>query len=176
MAQNVIPEKLINYSVYQDGSKYLGVADVTLPTITAMSDSFSGAGIAGEIDSPTIGHYSAMSVSMTWRLVTPEAVGLMSPGVKQLDFRMAQQSYDRTGASVSSAGLKVSIRAIPKSFDLGTLNAGQTTGTTNELEVIYIKITDQSNKVLVEIDKMNFKAVFNGVDALKSVRTQLGMN
>lgn len=176
MSQQIIPEKLISYSAFLNGTTFLGVADVTLPSITAMSDTFSGAGIAGEIDSPTIGHYSAMSTTLTWRVPTSEAAALMAPGVKQLDFRLAQQSYDRAGASTSSSGLKVSIRAMPKTLDLGTLTSGATTGTSNELEVIYIKIADQTGKVLVEIDKMNFKAVFNGVDALAQVREQLGMN
>ena len=46
---NVISEKLINFRVYAENSELLGLADVTLPTLEAKSETISGAGIAGEV-------------------------------------------------------------------------------------------------------------------------------
>ena len=43
---NKVPERLINFRVYNDGNDLLGVANVDLPSIEAMSDTVSGAGIA----------------------------------------------------------------------------------------------------------------------------------
>ncbi len=43
-----VPEKLINFRVYEDGDDLVGVADVTLPTLDAMTETVKGAGIAGE--------------------------------------------------------------------------------------------------------------------------------
>ena len=54
---NQVPEKLINFRVYLDGNNLIGVADVELPSIEAMTETVKGAGIAGEIDSPTLGHF-----------------------------------------------------------------------------------------------------------------------
>ena len=53
-----VPEKLINFRVYEDGDDLVGVADVTLPTLDAMTETVKGAGIAGEVESPVMGHYS----------------------------------------------------------------------------------------------------------------------
>ena len=48
MANNQIPERLINFNIYKDGIRgVLGVADVELPSLEAMTDTLTGAGIAG---------------------------------------------------------------------------------------------------------------------------------
>lgn len=47
---NKVPERLINYRVYNESNALLGIATVDLPEIQAMSDTVSGAGIAGEVD------------------------------------------------------------------------------------------------------------------------------
>ena len=48
----IISEKLVNFRVYEDGNDLLGVADVELSTLTAMTESIKGAGIAGKFDAP----------------------------------------------------------------------------------------------------------------------------
>lgn len=57
-----VPEKLINFKVYKDKTDFIGLADVTLPTLESMTETVSGAGIAGEVDSPTLGHYGSMEL------------------------------------------------------------------------------------------------------------------
>ena len=57
-----VPEKLINFRVYENGNDLIGIADVTLPKVDYMTETVKGAGIAGEIDSPVKGHYSSMEV------------------------------------------------------------------------------------------------------------------
>ena len=64
---NSIPERLINYRVYNEANALMGMATVDLPELQAMSDTVSGAGIAGEVDSPVLGHYQAMSSTFNWR-------------------------------------------------------------------------------------------------------------
>ncbi|WP_397443927.1 phage major tail tube protein, partial [Peribacillus aracenensis] len=54
---NPIPEKVVNYNVYDDTEKLVGLAgEVTLPNLEAMSETVSGAGILGEFDSVNPGH------------------------------------------------------------------------------------------------------------------------
>lgn len=169
-----IPEKLINYSVYREGRDHLGTADVTLPSLEALTETVSGAGIAGEVDSPTLGHYASMSITLNWRTITTDAITLHEPRSHTLDFYAAQQTYDPANGVLGSSGFKASVKAMPKTGDLGTLAPNATAGTTNEMEVTYLKII-LDGKVLAEIDKFNFKAVINGVDYLEQVRQQLGM-
>ena len=64
----LIPEKIINYRCFIDGEMSpTALVDVDLPDIQFMSETISGAGIAGEIDSPTLGHFSAFEIGMNFR-------------------------------------------------------------------------------------------------------------
>ena len=49
MSNNVVPEKLINFRAYNDGNDLLGVTDVQLPSLDAMTETVKGAGIAGRL-------------------------------------------------------------------------------------------------------------------------------
>lgn len=42
---NQMPERLVNFKVYNSGNDLLGIATVDLPELEAMSDTVSGAGI-----------------------------------------------------------------------------------------------------------------------------------
>ena len=67
MSKN-IPTKINNYNVYNEGEKLLGVGDeLTLPDFEATSETVSGAGILGEIDDPTIGHFGNMQLEIPFR-------------------------------------------------------------------------------------------------------------
>ena len=77
MSKN-IPTKINNYNVYNDGEKLLGVGDeLTLPDFEATSETISGAGILGEIDDPTIGHFGNMQLEIPFRTLDKEATNMM---------------------------------------------------------------------------------------------------
>lgn len=174
MSRAIIPEKLINYSVYLDGSIWLGTADIVLPTIEYMTDSVKGAGILGEYESPIIGHTGSMTVTLNWRTPTREAIQLLAPGTHTLDFRGSIQVKNTSTGLTDSVGVKVTVKATPKSGAIGKFDVGTTTDTTNDLEVTYIKMSID-NKYVLEHDKLNFKHVVNGVDYTAKMRSQLGM-
>ena len=73
-----IPSKINNYNVYNVAERLIGVGDeVTLPDFEAMADTISGAGILGEVDDPTVGHFSNMEMEIPFRLVDHEAADMM---------------------------------------------------------------------------------------------------
>lgn len=77
MSKN-IPTKINNYNVYNEGEKLLGVGDeLTLPDFEATSETVSGAGILGEIDDPTIGHFGNMQLEIPFRTLDKEATNMM---------------------------------------------------------------------------------------------------
>jgi P2 family phage contractile tail tube protein len=168
-----IPEKVTAYSVYRNGSVYLGTADIELPSFEALTETIKGAGIAGEVDSPTIGHFGAASVTINWRTIDPEAISLLEPKQHALDFRIASQTLDSSTGLYTSAPTKISIRGIPKTLSLGSLEVGATTGTSNELEVTYVKII-AGGKTILELDKFNSIFIVNGTDYLAAERAALG--
>lgn len=169
-----ISEKTVDYSVYRNGTTYLGTASVDLPSIEFLSETIKGAGIAGEMESPTIGHTSAMSLTINWRTVTPEAVGLIAPESHALDFRAVVQVYDPTKGEYNTVQEKISVRAMPKSLSIGKLEAGATMDSSNEFSVNYLKILHDGKEVL-EIDKINYVFRVNGKDYLANIKTQLGL-
>ena len=43
-------QSVINFAVYEDSKEYVGMAKVTLPDLTSLTQAISGAGIAGNMD------------------------------------------------------------------------------------------------------------------------------
>lgn len=170
---NPVPERTINYRVYNEAKNLLGLATVELPSIEAMTDTVSGAGIAGEVDSPTIGNIGSMATTLTFRTIEKEALSLNAPKSHALDCRSSQQVYDAANGVYKTVPVRVSMRGIPKTTNLGSLEVGSVTDTEVELELVYLKIWID-NKERIEIDKYNYKYVVDGVDYLAPVRANLG--
>ncbi|MEC0092501.1 phage major tail tube protein [Paenibacillus macquariensis] len=171
MAQ--IPVKLQAAAVYlEDSSIEVATGDVTLPSFDSLSETLSGAGILGEIDVPTPGHFGSMEVGINWRTIQTEAVKLISSEVHALDIRGAFQIFNQSG-KLETKGIKVTIRAMGKGLDLGKLAQNSTTDTTTTLEVVYIKIFIDGIAV-IELDKLNYVFRVNGQDDLLDVRKILG--
>jgi hypothetical protein len=171
---NPVPEKLINFRVYRDGTDLLGTSDVELPALEAMTDTVKGAGIAGEVESPILGHYGSMGLTLNWRTVTSNAVTLAQPKAHQLDLRGAMQVYDASNGEYKSVPLKCVVKATPKNTQLGNMEVGATQDAVSEFEVSYLKLSID-NQEKIEIDKYNFICVIDGTDYLADVRKNLGL-
>lgn len=171
---NPVPERLINFRVYREGNNLVGVATVDMPDIEAMTDTVSGAGIAGEIDSPTLGHLASMAMTITFRTVTEDFAGLAAQTSHALEVRGSQQVYDAGDGVYRTVPIRVAIRGIPKRTALGSFEVSSGTDSELELELTYMKII-VNNRDRIEIDKYNFKYVVDGVDYLQSVRDDLGL-
>jgi P2 family phage contractile tail tube protein len=172
---NTVPEKLINFRVYLDGVDMVGIADAQLPSLEAMTETVKGAGIAGEVDSPVLGHFGSMALTLNWRTITGNAIELAKQKAHNLELRGAQQEYDAGNGTYKTVPVKVTCRAVPKKFDLGKLDVGASTESQSEFEVSYIKLfVDGEEKV--ELDKFNYIYKVNGEDILAEVRQALGLN
>ncbi len=171
---NNVPERLINFRVYNESNALMGIATVDLPELQAMSDTVSGAGIAGEVDSPVLGHYQAMSSTFNWRTIEQPGLELAKQKAHHLEIRGSQQHYDTASGAFVTVPVRVVMRAIPKNFSLGSFEPGSTTDSSTEFEVVYLKIF-VNDKEVVEIDKYNFKTKIGDTDILESVRKDLGM-
>lgn len=170
---NVIPEKVVNYNVYNDIEKMVGVAgEVTLPDFESITETISGAGIAGEYESPTPGHFGSQEIEIQFRTLSDTSFNLMNNAGKSIVLRAAQQSTDMAQGKVSRRPLKITFRGIPKGLALGKIGVGTPTETTNKMEVLYIKV-EENGKVLLEFDKLNFICIINGEDILAEVRNAI---
>lgn len=170
---NSIPEKVVNYNVYFGNEKLIGInAKATLPKLEPTTQTVSGAGIAGEYESPVPGHFGKMEMDLTFNTVSEDSAKLLIPGAKSLILRASQQSYDVSGGQMLYRPLKITVKVLPKGVDLGDLEAGKSTNTKNTFEVTYIKV-EENGKVLIELDKINFIYIVNGIDVLADIRNQI---
>lgn len=171
----VIPEKLNDFRIYANGSTDLkGVADLQLPSFEPMSDTVSGAGIAGEYDSPTLGHFQSMKLTINWKVITSEIVEFLKPQPINIDCRLANQEYNSTKGKHEFKANRVIVRGIPGPNDLGKAEKGSTYDGSTEIEILYIKI-ERDGRTLVELDKVNYIYNVDGVDYMSALREALGM-
>jgi hypothetical protein len=168
-----IPSSLTDFNAYRNGSEYLGVADVELPNLEAMTQTLSGAGIAGEIEIPILGLFGSMTTTINWRTLDKATFKLARLEAQQIDFRGSIQGFDTGSSTITHTPLKVTMRVLPKNTNLGSLTTGNPMESGNELEVIYIKII-YDGVTVTEIDRFNYICIIDGVDYSAKIRANLG--
>lgn len=170
-----IPEKMINYKLYVDGSPSLAaMVDVTLPNIEYLTETVSGAGIAGEIESPTLGHTSPITLGINVRSLVGEDFSLLEQRSYTLEIKAASQSQDQSNGKLVVGKLAIIAKGVPKNLNMGTLGVGKTTDSSKEFSITYLKV-EVDGKTVLEIDKVNMIFMVNGKDLLAEVRAAIGM-
>lgn len=166
-------ESVINFAVYEDSVEYVGMAGVTLPNLAAIVQTLSGAGIAGNVEVPVLGHYDVMSLTLNFRTTTEHSVRLSEPRRHNIDLRMAQQIEDTVAGEVKVQSIKHVLVVVPKTDTGGTVAPAAPTNGSGEYSVRYWATYIDGTKVR-EIDPLNFICEVNGVDYLADVRKAIG--
>ena len=166
-------ESVINFAVYEDSVEYVGMAGVTLPNLAAIVQTLSGAGIAGNVEVPVLGHYDVMSLGLNFRTTTEHSVRLSEPRRHNIDLRMAQQIEDTVAGEVKVQSIKHVLVVVPKTDTGGTIAPAAPTNGSGEYSVRYWATYIDGAKVR-EIDPLNFICEVNGVDYLADVRKAIG--
>lgn len=171
----IIPEKVINYMLYVDGNRSLtALVDVDLPDIQFMSETISGAGIAGEIESTTLGHIQAMTLGLNFRTLIDENYSMLEQKAYALELKAGIQSSDQSNGKLVTGKYRIMIKGYPKGFLQGKLEVGKPTGSKQEFSVNYMKI-EYDGKEVFEVDKTNMIFKVNGTDYLIEVRAAMGL-
>ena len=171
----LIPEKLINFRVYGGvgAAELLGLATVELPKFEAMTETIAGAGIAGEIDSPVLGHFKSATVKLNLRTMTAQALALLAGGVQVLDIRQSVQVQDTALGAMVTDPHRLEVRGLVKVLDPGKLEPGKMQDANVEIEAQYLKLSNAGVPV-VELDKLNMIFRVGSTDYLRQVRADLG--
>ncbi len=170
-----IPDKLVQFYVFDDDEIMIGVADLTLPDIDYMSESVKGAGIGGEIDLPVIGCTKSMTTTITWRSLVSETAKFIEPKGHMFSARGSVQEFDAEKGDYRQIPLKVTMTVLPKKLSMGKMDPGTSLGSSSEFEVLYLKL-EIDGEIMYEIDKSNSKHLINGVDYLAAVRRTAGLS
>ena len=95
-----IDQSIINFAVYEDSIEYAGMAKVTLPDVTFLTQSISGAGIGGNIDAVILGHLEAMTLGLEFRTTTAQSIKLSEIRRHQIDLRVPVQYEDPINGTI----------------------------------------------------------------------------
>lgn len=169
-----IPERLVNFRCYAGpAAEFLGMTDVELPSFEAMTETISGAGIAGEYASPVLGHFASQTVKLKWRTITAAALSLLAPVRQVFDVRGSIQLQDPGLGLLVTQALRVECTGQVKSQNPGKLEPGKVMGVETDVELAVVRIS-LDNVPIIELDKFNMIFRVNGVDYLQKVRTDMG--
>lgn len=173
MANNNINPAVINYTMFEDSTEYVGLAQVTLPSLQMITQAVRGAGLAGEIETVLIGQMQAMTVQIQMLTLTKQGIDLMEQRVHTWEFREAQQQVNGQTGMHSVEEVKHIMRTFPKQMDGGTL---QPQGTTNPnlAAAVYYWAEYRDGKKVLELDPFNYICYINNHDYLADVRKALG--
>jgi P2 family phage contractile tail tube protein len=158
------------FNVYRDASKLLGVSEeVTLPDFEALSETIAGAGLLGEIDDPTVGHFGSMEQEIPFRVLDEDAVDMLDPTKPvNITLRAAQQVSTVDGA-VTFKAMRIVMRGKNKSLTTGKVKQSAMMESSIKMELTYI-LVEIDGKPMVELDKLNTVFKIKGVDILAKAR------
>lgn len=170
-----VDELVNNFAVYEDSVEYLGMAEVELPEISALTEEITGAGIGGNVEAVVIGHLEAMTLTLNFRTVTDAVIRLNEPRIHVIDLRAAQQSENTATKKIDIDAMKYIMRVRPKKLAPGKVAVASPADASGEYAVTYYAIYKNGKKE-VEIDQLNFIYYVNGIDYLSDVKKALGKN
>lgn len=168
-----INETVINFQVYENSTEYYGMAEVTLPEISSITNEVKGAGISGTFESVVLGHLEAMTLALNFRTLVKDAIALLEPRDHQIDLRVAQQDKDTVSGQTKVVAVKHVFVVKPKKLNPGKVAPASAADASGEYAVTYWATFIDGKKSL-EIDILNFIYYVNGKDYLADVRKALG--
>ena len=168
-----VDETVINFAVYEEGTEFLGMAEVGLPEISNIVNEVKGAGINGTFESVALGHLEAMTLTLNFRTLVKSAIKLLEPRNHQIDLRVAQQSTENTSGETGVTKVKHVFIVRAKKLSPGKVAPATPADASGEYPVTYWATWIDGEKVL-EIDILNFICFVNGKDWLADVKKALG--
>lgn len=167
-----------NFSVFKDGRRLIGLADITLPVLKNMTDTLKGSGIFGEIEMPIQSQFDSMSVTLKWISITDDALFASIQDGATLDCWVDQQEHDSSTNKIVHVGWRYVFRTVPKSFNFGKVEIGTKGEPESEYELISLRVL-HNDQVRLEMDKENgvFRA-WDGtqlVDSGQAIRQNIGL-
>ena len=172
---NGIEEGVINCTMFENGIRYLGFASVEMPNKVSKTFTMNGAGVAGDIEIPVVGHRDAMTMKVNFRDASEAAYILAEERVHVVDLRVVHQTLGATDSELGESGHKFVVEMIPKSLNGGTVAPASAQAVSGEYSVLSIKEYINGN-IVSYIDPRRFRDVdHTGKDRLANVRNMLGL-
>lgn len=166
-------EIITAFRVFENAKDFYGIAEVTLPSVSQITEEMEGAGVAGKYNAVVMGHIEAMKMTISFRNPTKDAFKLFTPVEHQLELRANIQERD-TVKGVKNIGVKHVIKCVPINLEAGNLKNYSTGDTKSEFSVSYFATYIDGEKTM-EVDPFNYVYNVNGKDYLAEIRKNLGL-
>lgn len=166
-------QSVIDFTAYEDSVELLGLVKAALPDVTWLTQTISGAGIAGNIEAVIPGQVDAMTLTLNFRTTTTQSIKLSEPRRHNIDLRAPQQIEDTVTGSLKTQQVKHVFVVIPKTDKGGSIAPASPTDGSGDYAVRYWATYLDGVKYR-EIDPLNYIAYVNGTDYLADVRKALG--
>lgn len=170
----LIPNQVNNYSIWLAGSRFIGMADVTLPNLTNMTDELKGAGLGGITNIPVAAHYDDWTATLNFHVITEEGCEFMRQDGLTIEARAGIQYLDPGQHKLQVGAWRFVMGIMPRGFDLGKLEVGTKQTCAVEVGVIYIKGIFNGTEIF-EKDKINLIDKFKGTDSAAAIRSAIGL-
>jgi len=169
-----LPELLNHFSLYNEAEQMIGITGaVDLPELSMMTDTISGSGVLGEIEESATGQFESMEMTIRWSCLSKEYFkAANTAATSQFTLRASLQCLDTDTGLTDYYPCKIVVRGKAKTLTLGSAEGGKKMECETTLEVYYIKIVID-NETVLEVDKLNFRYILNGVDMLEKIRAQI---
>ena len=154
----LVPNQLNNYSIWMGGNRFIGMADVTLPNLTNMTDELKGAGLGGTTNFPVAAHYDDWTATFNFHVITRAGIQYLEPGLHKLEI----------------GAWRFVMAILPRGFDLGRLEVGTKETAAVEVGVTYIKGLLNGEEIF-EKDKINLIDRVLGTDYASAIRSAIGI-
>lgn len=171
-----ISTKTIQYSIYDrtnGKARYVGdTSSYKRPDLEMLSDTFTGAGLMGEIDLPTLGQIGSMEGEINFNTTNENAVDLFSPKVHEIESRWVTNELNTATGNSGTVAHKEILTILPKQMSLGDVQGNETNESTLTYEVLTYKYII-NGKTKIQIDKLNNVFKVNGKDYSEKIREAL---
>lgn len=165
-------EAYVDFNVFENSRELLGVAKATMPDIKFLTQTISGAGVAGNVEAVLKGMIDVMTLRLDFISPTDSAVNLISPVKHNIDLRVAEQQRNTVAARSEVVADKFVMVVIPKGLTVGSIAPASPADASGEFAVYYYAAY-KGKQQLWEIDPYNYICKINGVDYMKDVRAAL---
>ncbi|HBS5821173.1 phage major tail tube protein [Klebsiella variicola] len=153
-----IPKKLRLYTLFVDGTNYIGkIPSVTLPKVTRKTEDYQGGGMLGAAAVDLGLDSGALDASMIVGGVEQELILKYGGDIDGLRLRFVGEIYSGGASSL----LEVEMRGRITEIDPGDAKQGDDTNHTYAIKNTYYKLS-VDDKPLLEIDLLNFIYKRNG--------------
>ena len=168
MSSLYIPDKVAKFNAYSNGIKLGITGKVDTPEFKMKTSTMSGAGVGGEIDSPTPGQWESTEHEIPFALFDNDVTYLLQQGMNvNITYRGAMQVALRSGG-YAMRQLRIVEGGMVKGFKGGSLEAGSQMEASVTMEVVRYKMECGAEE-LIAVDKLNDVYRVNGNDMLAAI-------